>query len=121
MSGRRDLCCPNRCVGALFEAVNAPLVVDAQGAYIGHDDSAATFICAACGSVSVDLSAVAREMRRGDGGQAVATLTCPACGVMMLPPEDDPLASRVECPACGLTFAIDDGMPHLHGSTDFAD
>jgi uncharacterized protein YbaR (Trm112 family) len=28
---------------------------------------------------------------------------------------DDPLATMVECPACGQQFAVEEGMPRLHG------
>jgi DNA-directed RNA polymerase subunit RPC12/RpoP len=114
MPRRRDLYCPTGCPEGTFEALNAPLIVGRDGAYIRHDDSAATYRCTSCGSIAVDLWAVAREMRR-DRVAEPATLTCPACGTMMLPPVDDPLATVVECPACGHQFTLDEGTPHLLG------
>jgi hypothetical protein len=34
----------------------------------------------------------------------------------MLPPLDDELAPFVECPICETRFALEEGMPHLHGT-----
>jgi DNA-directed RNA polymerase subunit RPC12/RpoP len=114
MARRRDLYCPNGCPEGTFEALNAPLIVGRDGRYISHDDRAATYRCTTCGSVGVDLWAAAREMRH-DRTVMPATLTCPSCGTLMLPPEDDPLATLVACPACGAQFAVEEGMPRLHG------
>jgi DNA-directed RNA polymerase subunit RPC12/RpoP len=114
MARRRDLYCPTGCPGGTFEALNAPLIVGRDGAYIRHDDSAATYRCTSCGSIAVDLWAAAREMRH-DRVAEPQTLTCPACGTLMLPPIDDPLATVVECPACGQQFTVEEGMPRLHG------
>lgn len=114
MPRRRDLHCPNGCPEGTFEALNAPLIVGRDGAYISHDARAATYRCTSCSSVAVDLWAAAREMQHDRSAQP-PTLTCPACGTMMLPPVDDPLATLVECPACGQRFAIEEGMPRLHG------
>jgi DNA-directed RNA polymerase subunit RPC12/RpoP len=114
MPRRRDLQCPNGCAEGTFEALNAPLIVGRDGAYLRHDDSAATYRCTSCSSIAVDVWAAAREMRR-DRTAEPPTLKCPACGTLMLPPVDDPLATLVECPACGQQFAVDEGMPHLHG------
>ena len=107
------LACPNNCPEGRFEALNAPLFVDRTGRYAGHDDSRATYVCAVCQSVAVDVAAAAREMRRNHD-ERVVTLTCPSCGMRMLPPEDDPLASLVECPACETRFEVEEGTAHLH-------
>ena len=114
MARRRDLQCPNGCPDGTFEALNAPLIVGRDGAYISHDARAATYRCTRCSSVAVDLWAAAREMQHDRSAQP-PTLTCPACGTLMLPPADDPLAPFVECPACAQQFAIEEGMPRLHG------
>ncbi len=108
------LACPNNCPEGRFEALNAVMFVDRAGRYAGHDGSRATYVCAVCQCVAVDVAAAAREMRRHGDEQAV-TLTCPACGMRMLPPEDDPLAAVIECPACETRFEVEEGTPHLHG------
>jgi len=110
----RDLQCPNGCPDGTFEALNAPLIVDRQGRYLRHEDRAASYRCTSCGSIAVDLWAAAREMRH-DRVAEPPTMTCPSCGTLMLPPVEDPLAPFVECPACGQQFAIEEGMPRLHG------
>jgi len=120
MAPIRELRCPNGCPEGRFEALNAVLVVDSGGRYQSHDARQATYVCATCQSVAVDVAAAAREMRR-DRTAAEPTLTCPVCGVVMLPPEDDPLAAFVECPACGARFAIEEGIPHLHGGGEPVD
>jgi len=108
------LACPNNCPEGRFEALNAPMFVDRTGRYVGHDGARATYVCAVCQSVAVDVAAAAREMhRRGD--DRVVTLTCPSCSMRLLPPEDDPLASVIECPACESRFEVEEGMPRLHG------
>jgi uncharacterized protein YbaR (Trm112 family) len=90
------------------------MYVDRTGRYVGHDSARATYVCAVCQSVAVDVAAAAREMhRRGD--ERMVTLTCPSCSMRLLPPEDDPLASVIECPACETRFEVEEGMPHLHG------
>lgn len=104
------LACPNDCAEGRFEALNATMFVDRRGRYVGHEDGAATYVCAVCQSVAVDVAAAAREMhRRGD--ERSVTLTCPACGMRLLPPEDDPLATLIECPACETRFAVEEGNP----------
>jgi hypothetical protein len=114
MRGHRELHCPNNCAEGRFEALNAPMIVDSAGRYLGHDASHATYVCALCRSVAVDLAAAAREMAR-DSTATPVTLTCPGCGTEMLPPEDEPLAERLECPICALRFDLEEGMPQLHG------
>ncbi len=93
------------------------MFVDRTGRYAGHDDSSATFVCAVCQSVAVDVAAAAREMHRR-GEERVVTLTCPSCGMRLLPPEDDPMAMLIECPACETRFEVDEGTPRLHGDSD---
>ncbi|HEX3607457.1 MAG TPA: hypothetical protein VH134_16150 [Candidatus Dormibacteraeota bacterium] len=115
MPARRDLWCPAQCGEGRFEALNAPLIVGRDGAYLRHDDRRATYVCTVCGGVAIDLAAAARAMRDHEDDPAPATLTCPACATAMLPPEDDPLATLVECPVCGQRFTIEEGTAHLHG------
>ncbi|MHB8717604.1 MAG: hypothetical protein ACYDAC_01760 [Candidatus Dormibacteria bacterium] len=110
-----NLACPNGCPEGRFVALNAPLFVDSAGTYVGHDAGRATYVCAVCDSVAIDIAAVAREMElRGDAG-APPGLVCPVCGISMLPPEDDPLAPLLECPACAARFAVEEGLRRLHG------
>lgn len=92
------------------------MFVDRAGRYTGHDASRATYVCAVCQSVAVDVAAAAREMQRRDD-ELVVTLTCPMCGMRLLPPEDDPLAAIVECPACETRFEVEEGTERLHGDT----
>ena len=98
------------------------MFVDRSGRYQGHDDSRATYVCAVCQSVALDVAAAAREMQRRGSDDSIA-LTCPSCGMRMLPPLDDPLAAQVECPACETRFAIEEGMSSLHlgGTADDTD
>jgi len=114
MAPRRDLQCPNGCPERRFEVLNAAVIVDSRGDYLGHDARGATYVCATCQSVAVDVAAAAREMLR-ERVAAPSTLVCPACATKMLPPEDEPLADLLECPACGVHFAVEEGMPRLHG------
>lgn len=111
-----ELHCPNGCEGGRFEALNAPLFVDRRGRYLGHEDRAATYVCALCQSVAIDIAAAAREMARS-GIAPASTLTCPGCGSRMLPPDDDPLADLVECPFCETRFSMEEGMARLHGGS----
>lgn len=117
---RLDLHCPNGCEGGEFELLNAEVLVDRSGRYLRHRAAAATYVCAACQRVAVDLAAVAREMRRQTTVEPAA-LRCPSCGLDMLPPEDDPFADLVECPGCETRFGVEEGMPRLHGGGVDAD
>ncbi|MGA8014890.1 MAG: hypothetical protein WCB85_03120 [Candidatus Dormiibacterota bacterium] len=113
--GRRgDLQCPNGCTGGRFEALNAPLHVDSGRRYLDHDDSQATFVCAECQAVAVDLAEVGLAMRR-EAEIEPEVLVCPHCSTELLPPLDDELAPHVECPICETRFAVEEGMPRLHG------
>ncbi len=114
-----DLQCPNGCDAARFEALNAELIVDRAGRYVEHHAKAATYVCASCQAIAIDIAGAAREMRAGDE-HVPETVTCPACGLEMLPPEDDPFASLLECPACETRFSVEEGMSHLHGGGDGA-
>lgn len=109
----RELRCPNGCGVDRFEALNAPLYVDAGGRYLGHDAGQAAYVCTACRGVAIDVAAAAAEMRRREVPPPVA-LVCPGCATEMLPPEDDPHAPELECPTCGQRFAADEGRPRLH-------
>jgi hypothetical protein len=109
-----ELRCPSNCPEGLFEALNATLIVNRDGTYAGHEAHGSTFLCVTCRGVAIDLAAAAQEMVNDHAADPV-TLTCPACHAVMLPPEDDPLASRVECPSCEQRFFIEEGMPYLHG------
>jgi DNA-directed RNA polymerase subunit RPC12/RpoP len=111
---RRDLWCPAQCEEGRFEALNAPLIVGRDGRYLTHDDRRATYVCAVCRGVAIDLAEAARQMRDEDA-PAMVTLTCPACAAVMLPPEDDPMATLVECPQCGQQFTPEEGTLRLHG------
>jgi len=93
------------------------MFVDRNGRYAGHDDSRATYVCAVCETVAIDVAAAAAEMHRQGDDQAI-TLICPSCGMRLLPPEDDPLAMLIECPACETRFEVEEGMPRLHGDRD---
>jgi predicted RNA-binding Zn-ribbon protein involved in translation (DUF1610 family) len=117
---RRDLRCPSGCTGGRFEALNAPLYVDSQGRHLEYDDSLATFVCAECQMVAIDLAA-AREAISRDAELEPQVLVCPQCGSQLLPPLDDELAARVECPICETRFAVEEGMPHLHGNGPASD
>jgi DNA-directed RNA polymerase subunit RPC12/RpoP len=111
-----DLQCPNGCTVGRFEALNAPVHVDRARRYLDHDDSRATFVCVQCQAVAVDLGEVSRAMR-AEGEASTVILVCPNCGTEMLPPIDDTMSAYVECPACEVRFAIEEGMPRLHGTS----
>ena len=111
---RLDLHCPDGCALGEFEALNADVIVDRSGRYIRHRSDPTAYVCTTCGGVAVDLAATAREMQRTETAEPV-TLRCPACGLDLLPPEDDPFASLVECPACETRFGVEEGMPRLLG------
>ena len=111
---RLDLQCPNGCPDGLFEALNAPLIVDRGGRYVRHQAHAATYVCAVCQGVAIDIAAAAREMNRVIAAER-ELLRCPVCGLEMLPPEDDPLATTLECPSCEARFTLEEAMTRLHG------
>ena len=96
------------------------MFVDRAGRYAGHDAGAATYVCAVCQSVAVDVAAAARELEQR-GEERAVVLTCPSCGVQMLPPADDPAAPVIECPACETRFDVEEGIPRLHSVGDGQD
>lgn len=117
-STRRQLSCTNGCRSDRFEALNAPVFVDAGGRVVDVGLARATYLCTACGGVALDIAAAGREMRaHGHDEAAPEILTCPGCGTGMLPPEDDPLADVVECPVCEQRFGIEEGRRLLLGGT----
>ena len=111
---RLDLHCPNGCEEGVFELLNAEVLVDRSGAYLRHHGGAATYVCATCQAVAIDLAGVAREMRRETTVQP-EVVHCPTCGIELLLPEDEPLTEVVECPACETRFGVEEGMRRLHG------
>jgi predicted RNA-binding Zn-ribbon protein involved in translation (DUF1610 family) len=99
-----------------FEILGAPVFVDSSGRYLNHQDKVATFRCAECQTVAIDLAAAASARARDTGYAPPPTLRCPACGSSLLSPEDhDPLLD-LECPDCGAVFSWDEGSPSLLGS-----
>src|SRR5579872_1558155 len=110
-----QLQCPNGCAERRFEALNAPLYVDSAGRYLRHGTKGATYVCATCQSVALDVNAVGQLMRK-DQDAPPLVLVCPTCQTQMLPPED-PLSGYVECPACETAFAIEEGLTQLHGTS----
>ena len=104
---RLDLQCPNGCPDGLFEALNAPLIVDRGGRYVRHHSDAATYVCAACQSIAIDMAEVVREMQRVTHVESVVLL-CPGCGLEMLPPEHDREAERRVAPDRPLEIRDDD-------------
>ena len=111
-----DLHCPTGCAEGVFEVLNAEVLVDRSGAYLRHRSDGATYVCATCQAVAVDLAGVAREMRSEATAQP-AVLHCPTCGVELLLPEDQPLTELLECPACETRFGVEEGMRRLHGGS----
>jgi uncharacterized protein YbaR (Trm112 family) len=114
-ASRRHLVCPSACRGGRFELLGAPVYVDESGRYLSHQDRGATFRCAECQAVAIDLAAAATAMSRETGYAPPNTLRCPACGADLLPPEDHDPAADLECPACSHTFSWEEGSPSLLG------
>ena len=113
---RLDLHCPNGCEDGVFEVLNAEVLVDRSGAYLRHRAGGATYVCATCQAVAVDLAGVAREMRR-ETTVHPEVLHCPSCGLELLPPENEPLTQVLECPACETRFGVEEGMRRLLGGS----
>lgn len=108
---RRQLTCSSFCGGERFEAVDPIVEVDEAGAVIHVEIGKATFVCATCRSVAIDMVAVGRAMDVHDDPEL---LVCPVCEVEMLPPEDES-AQIIECPACGSEYSIEEARPRLLG------
>jgi len=111
-----DLHCPSGCEEGVFEVLNAEVLVDRAGAYLRHRAGAATYVCATCQSVAIDMAGVSREMRR-ERSVEPEVLHCPSCGIELLPPEDEALTDVLECPACETRFGLEEGMRRLHGGS----
>lgn len=111
----RHLACPNGCPGGRFELLGGHVTVDAEGRCLGHGDRTATFACELCGSVAVDLSQVARELREPPLA-SVEELVCPACGARLLAP-DDPEPGQLQCPDCEALFFAEEGRFNVLGGT----
>ncbi|MGH7609463.1 MAG: hypothetical protein ACREOD_05920 [Candidatus Dormibacteria bacterium] len=112
---RRQLTCPSGCQSGRFELLGALVLVDRRGDCLGHRDGRASFRCAECQSLAVDLAAAARAAAREQGGTPAPRLRCPECGARLLAPEErDPLGA-LECPACGARFSWEEGQPSLLG------
>jgi len=113
---RRHLVCPSGCREGKFEILGAPVLVDSSGRYLSHQDKVATFRCAECQVVAIDLAAAASARARDTGYAPPPSLQCPACGSRLLAPEDHDPALDLECPECGAVFTWDEGSPSLLGS-----
>jgi endogenous inhibitor of DNA gyrase (YacG/DUF329 family) len=90
--------------------------VDSNGRYVSHQDRVATFRCAECQSVAIDLAAAASAAARDSRYAPPPTLRCPACGTSLLSPEDHDPGADLECPDCGAIFSWEEGSPSLLGS-----
>ncbi|HVC39158.1 MAG TPA: hypothetical protein VNH20_04170 [Candidatus Dormibacteraeota bacterium] len=112
----RHLVCPSGCRGGRFEILGAPVFVDTSGRYLDHRDRQASFRCAECQAVAIDLAAAASARARDTGDPPPPTLRCPACGDTLLAPEERDEAVDLECPECGATFSWDEGRPSLLGT-----
>lgn len=113
---RLELHCPSGCEEGVFELLNAEVLVDRSGAYLRHRAGGATYVCATCQSVAIDMAGVAREMRRETTVQP-EVVHCPTCGIELLLPDDEPLTDVLECPACETRFGVEEGMRRLHGGS----
>ncbi len=117
MAGARHLVCPNSCPGGTFELLGGRVLVDPAGRCLRHETEVATFACAMCGAVAVDLAAAERDLRRGAPSPAQEELNCPGCGVTLLAPSGVEAELELQCPDCGLVFAPDEGRARLLGSS----
>ncbi|MGH7667252.1 MAG: hypothetical protein ACREN1_08100 [Candidatus Dormibacteria bacterium] len=91
------------------------MYVDAAGRYLSHQDQAASFRCAECQAVAIDLAAAARARARDTGYAPEPVLSCPACGDQLLAPEERDDTSDLECPGCGAIFSWDEGSASVLG------
>ncbi|MHB1526613.1 MAG: hypothetical protein ACYCZN_10085 [Candidatus Dormibacteria bacterium] len=114
-ASKRQLVCPYGCLPARFELLGGAVFVDARGSYLEHQDKVASFRCAGCGAVALDLAAAAAAMAREQRSAPATTVTCPACGVVLLPPDDYDAGAEMECPECEGVFSLEEGSPHLLG------
>lgn len=95
------------------------MYVDSTGRYLDHRDRAATFRCAECSAVAIDLAAAASARARDTGYAEAASLRCPACSARLLPPQDHDPGAELECPSCASIFSWEEGSPSLLG--DFSE
>jgi predicted RNA-binding Zn-ribbon protein involved in translation (DUF1610 family) len=112
----RHLICPSGCRDGRFEILGGPVFVDSSGRYLSHQDRVATFRCAECQAVAIDLAAAASAAARDTRYAPAPTLRCPACGSSLLSPEDHDPGADLECPDCGAIFSWEEGSPSLLGN-----
>ncbi|MGH7609170.1 MAG: hypothetical protein ACREOD_04400 [Candidatus Dormibacteria bacterium] len=94
------------------------MFVDRTGGYLDHDDRSASFRCAECQTLAIDLAEAARAAAREDRSAPTPTLRCPGCGLRMLPPEEVQAGGdELACPECGLIFSLEEGSPSLLGES----
>lgn len=117
MAVPRHLVCPNSCPGGTFELLGGRVLVDSAGRCLRHEVEVASFACALCGSVALDLAAAERALRRAVPAPLEEELTCPGCGVTLLAPTGVDAATDLQCPDCGLFFAPEEGRSRLLGSS----
>ena len=117
MAGARHHVCPNSCPGGAFELLGGRVLVDSAGHCLRHETEVATFTCAMCGAVAVDLAAAERALRRQAPAPLEEELTCPGCGVTLVAPSGVEADLELQCPDCGLVFAPDEGRARLLGSS----
>jgi uncharacterized C2H2 Zn-finger protein len=90
--------------------------VDTSGRYLDHRDREASFRCAECAAIAIDLAAAASARARDTGYAPPTTLRCPACSASLLPPEDHDPGADLACPDCGAIFSWEEGSPSLLGN-----
>ncbi len=88
-----------------------------RGSYLEHQDKVASFRCAGCGAVALDLAAAATAMARERRSAPATTVTGPACGAVLLPPDDYDAGAEMECPEREGVFSLEEGSPHLLGGS----
>lgn len=89
--------------------------MDSGGRYLDHRDREATFRCAECAAIAIDLAAAASARARDTGYAPSPSLRCPVCSAQLLPPEDHDPGAELECPSCGAIFSWEEGSPSLLG------
>ncbi|NNM98103.1 MAG: hypothetical protein HKL89_10960 [Candidatus Dormibacteraeota bacterium] len=114
-TAKRQLVCPYGCRPARFELLGGAVFVDSSGSYLDHQDKLAAFRCASCGAVALDLASAAAAMARESRYAPDISITCPACGAVLLPPGDYEVGAEMECPECASVFSMEEGSPHLLG------
>jgi predicted RNA-binding Zn-ribbon protein involved in translation (DUF1610 family) len=115
-AGKRHLVCPYGCQPQRFELIGGAVFVDQRGLYLNHEERLASFRCESCGAVAIDLADAAAARARESGSAGQITVTCPACGTRLLPPDELDPGAQLECPSCGAIFSFEEGSQHLLGS-----